>query len=345
MPNENEQAANGRASPPIDTPASTLIRAFAGAVATHRLYSAEHPSSVNALAELVAAMDPLLCEDDRLRVESVKGGLAVNGHPVSRPPGMVNWLSDQLRRRLIKAVVISAQVEPAELGRLCLLFTGRIEGTDVRRERRDLDEVRSPNIEILELEYRDAATAALPQRALVEEDWLLAMYQTADAVVLPPEANVLANRLEQMSLMHGYGEDAEEVDVFRMLAQAAADTFEDALPEDSYKMELLMTHIVGALDNELEHEFKDVSTFRRRQVLGMAAQRILKKTPDLIVSIAESAGPLLPQIQARSRGRNPGEMLTHLFMRTDRASEDVEQTVATEGESPQEKRRSTPVRP
>jgi len=345
MPGEDEQESTDQTSDPTGTPASALIRALAAAVATHRLYSPEHPSSVNALAELVAAMDPLFSNDDRLRVESEKGGLTVNGRPVSHPPGMVSWLSDQLRRRLIKAVIISAQVEPAELGRLCLLFTRRIEGTDVRRERRDLDEVRSPNLEILELEYRGAATASLAQSALVEEDWLLAMCQTADAVVLPPEANVLANRLEQMSLMHGYGEDAEEVDVFRMLAQAAADTFEEALPDDGYQMELLMTHIVGALDSELEHEFKDTSTFRRRQVLGMAAQRILKKTPDLIVSIAESAGPLLPQIQARSRGRNPGEMLTHLFMRTDRASEDVKQTVAKEGESPQEKRPSTPLDP
>jgi len=345
MPNESKQEANGRASPSADTSASALIRALAAAVATHRLYSSEHPSTVNALAQLVAAMDPLFREDDRLRVETEKGGLSVNGRPAARPPGMVSWLSDQLRRRLIKAVVISAQVEPAELGTLCLLFTRKIEGTDVRRERRDLDEVRSPNVEILELEYRDAATAALAQRAFVEEDWLLAMHQTADAVVLPPETNVLVNRLEQMSLIRGYGEDAEEVDVFRMLAQAAADTFKEALPDDSYQMELLMTHIVGALDGELEHEFRDTSTFRRRQVLGMAAQRILKRTPDLIVSIAENAGPLLPQIQARSRGRNPGEMLTHLFMRTDRASENVKQTVAKVSESPEERRRSTPLDP
>lgn len=361
MPNDNEQETRNHAPPPAnaapsdsadappsasaDAPASALIQALAGAVATHRLYPVEHPSSVNALAGLVAAMDPLFREDDRLRVETEKDALTVNGHPVTRPPAMVNWLSDQLRRRLIKAVIISAQVEPAELAKLCLLFTGRIEGTDLREERRQLDEVRCPNLEILELEYRDAATAAIPRRTVVEEDWRLAMYQTADAVVLPPEANILANRLEQMSLMHGYEEDAKEVDVFRMLAQAAADTFNEALPDDSYKMELLMTHIVGALDDELQHEFRDTSTFRRRQVLGMAAQRILKRTPDLIVSIAEHAGPLLPQIQARSRGRSPGEMLTHLFMRTDRASEEVEQTVAKVTESPEEKQRSTPLDP
>lgn len=345
MTNENERETNGHESLPDDGPASGLIQAFAAAVATHRLYPTEHPSSVAALGALVAAMEPLFGKENRLCIESEKGGLRVNDVEVTRPPALANWLSDQLRRRLVKGVVISSQVEPGELGKLCLLFTKRAKGTDLREARALMDDVRGEHLQMLELEYRDEGTAPSPSRSLLAEDWHLAMQQTEDAVILPREANVLANRLEQMSLMHGYEEDVEEVDVFKMLAAAAAETFEEALPDDSYKMELLMTHIIATLDHQIEHEFEGTSTFRRRQVLGMAAQRILKKTPDLIVSIAESAGPLLSQIQTRSRGRNPGEMLTHLFMRTDRASEDVKQTVAKVTEAPEQKQRSTPLDP
>ena len=221
-----------------------------------------------------------------------------------------------MRRRLIKRVVVACQLEPHELSALCALLAAGIREVDADQLRSRLDEVRNEHIEIVELEYSDVDRAGLPGEELIEQEWRLAVGQIASSTILPFEAEVMVDRLEEFSTLH-QGEGAtEEVDIIGMLAAAAARRFGGDLPQDSTHMELMVTHLLGALDSQLQQDWHEPSAFRRRQILGVMAQRILNQTPRLISSIAQSAGPMLAQVEARSQGRNPGEVIQHLFMRT-----------------------------
>ena len=139
----------------------------------------------------------------------------------------------------------------------------------------------------------------------------------------------MTDRLEKLSELHGKDDPVEETDLLALLAECSADRFGEGLPDDSKRMKLLLGHVLSVLHRHLQEGFQEPSTFRRRQMLGTMAQHILNRTPGLISSIAESAGPATPQVQARTRGRNPGEVLQNLFMRTPEENRPVECLVET----------------
>jgi len=290
-----------------------LVQAMATAITVRRLYPAEHPSCLRALERLVNALEPFYGDKGSACVESDEGKLLVNGEEAQGATDLTSWLSEQFRRRLIKGIVIDAQVEPTALVELSGLLGGRIQGMTLEDLRKRLEDASGEHVRVLESAYSRDVTDGSIDKVMAGHEWLLAMTHTAASLVLPPEAQALVHRLESMN----EGENAdEEVDMVAMIAQCAAERFGDAVPDDSHRMEILLTHVLGQLKHETEGEVQEPSTFQRRQLLGMLVQRILGRTPNLIGAIAESAGPLLGQIRARSVGRNPGEVLRHLFMRT-----------------------------
>lgn len=294
------------------------MQAVAAAVSTYRLYQGQHPSCLLALENVVEAMEPFFRRGDSvcLELDDEGQGLLLEGDAVTRPPGLALWLTDQLRRRLIKRVVIASQLEPGELSALCALIAAGVHERDADEMRSGLDEARSEHVEIVELEYSDLAGSGAPGKEVLEQEWRLAMGQTAGSVILPFEVEVMVSSLEKLSGVLQKDGATEEVDIISMLAAATAERFGADLPQDNARMELVLTHLLGAIDGQVQQDWQEPSTFQRRQILGMMAQRILNQSPHLISSIAQSAGPMLPQVEARSQGRNPGEVLQHLFMRT-----------------------------
>ena len=289
-----------------------LLQAMATAITVRRLYPAEHPSCLRALERLVSTLEPFYGEKGRVFVDTEEGALRVNKQEVRGAADLAAWLSGQMRRRLIKGFVVDSQVEPNELAALCGLMAERLLGLGVDDLRERLKQTSGEHVKVHESAYsRDVVDASIDD-VTAGQEWLLAMSHTAASLVLPLEAKALVERLEDMSV----GEEVEEADVVGIVAECASKRFGGAIPDDSYRMELLLTHTLGALKHETEGGAEEPSTFRRRELLGMLVQRILGRTPGLIGAIAESSGPLLGQIRARSIGRNPGEVLRHLFMRT-----------------------------
>ena len=329
-----------------ESPASGFVQAIGAAVSAHRLYPPEHPSCLLALERLVSALEPLFRDADVVFVENQEDGLYLNGERVTRPSGLVLWLSDQLRRRLIKAIGISADLEPADLSALCNMLAASVRAADSDALRERLGAIRSQHVRIVESAYRAEESTGAPDDGLIQEAWRLAIGQVTGVVVEPREAKAMTSRLEKLSELHGRDDPREEVDVLALLAGCTTEKFGEELPEDSRNLELLLSHILAKLHKLFEEGAEAPSSFRRRQILGNVAQHILSRTPGLISSIAQSAGPLTPQVQARTHGRTPGEVLQHLFMRTpeeNRPPECVVETVDTKAPSGGDQSRVEPV--
>ena len=293
-----------------------LIQALASALGVYRLYADQHPSCLAVLERTVRALAPLFRDEGKVSLEVKEEGLLINGTPVTQPPELVRWFVTRLRRCLIKGVVIAPEVERERLSALFRLLAKRIEKSNVAQLRGQLDEIRSEHLSIFELDYSPQSAEEPDAATARQRDWFMAMNRAAPSVMTLVETNALASRLERLSLLHCPDASPEEADIVDVFARWIANTLDGEPLADDYQMELLLTHMLTALDGELERIFQEPATFRRRQVLGNVAGHLFKRTPDLIPHIAESAGVALVDREEGPKGINPAEVLKDLFVRT-----------------------------
>ena len=317
-----------------------VVKAFGIAIAARRLYPVEHPAFGRALERLVITSEPLFERDGRVSVECEEDQIRVNGAEVLRPRGLVLSLSHRMRRRLMKAVSVTAELEPDELGAICTLLAQGAREVGIQQLKRELGGLRSPHVEVVELAYEDPASGDRPVDAsALEEEWYLGLRQVTPSVLANDDAISLVRRLEGLPdpTSEGETEGSEEIDVLRLVSGNAAERLGDALPADSRQMELLLSHVLQKLEQRIQPEGGLRSSSRLKRVADMIVQHILSKTPDLIASIAENTGPSAQLVTQRYQGRAPHEVLQQLFMRAPRGVETAQDDTSASMRSGEDK--------
>ncbi|MFH0962400.1 MAG: hypothetical protein V2A58_00140 [Planctomycetota bacterium] len=300
---------------PAQPPSSKLVQSLAVAVSTHRLYPPEHPFCIRSLERVILDLEPLFTDAGSLTLAVDGDSLRVNASPASHPVDLVRWLSTLLRGRLITEIYLTSDLEPNELVAFFGLIASTIKRPSPEELRKRLHSLAGDHLRLTELEYRLQPSPTESDASLAEQDWLLAIYHAADAALEPAETDALVSRLQELASSES-PEPLEEVNLLRLIASAASHAFGEHLADQGFRVEQLLGYLLRSLDSKLDPGLLLSAGFRRRQVFGVVAQRVLSESPDLIQSIAMSAGPLLPQIQARAQSVPPGEALMHLFMRS-----------------------------